>query len=143
MAATNYLEEKLIDLVLRGVAFTSPGETFLALFTADPTDAPTANENTDASYLRQSTGATPSSAWDAVTGGNGQTKNNNVITFPAITTAQITITHWCIYDTAGVSTPPVATEGNPLIHGALTASKVLDVSDVASFPVDALTITIS
>lgn len=145
MSACNYLETNILNLVLRGQAFTSPGEIFMALFTADPTDDPAGNaptgEVTDSAYVRRTCGATPSSAFAAPSGGS--TSNSNVITFPAIADAQVVVTHWCLYDDEGSSTPPVATEGNPLLHGELATPKTLDVSDVPSFPAGALTIQAS
>ncbi len=145
--ATDYLEDAWIDCVLRGTTFTTPGQVYVALFKIDPqddpaNDAPT-GENTDSAYLRQGTGVTPASAWDAPTAGDGLSSNNNVLTYPAIAGGAVTVTHFAIYDAAGASTPPVATEGNPLLHAGLTSSKTLDPSDVASFPVGSLTVTVA
>lgn len=137
-AMSNYLEEKLCDVTLRGGTFSSPGQVYLALFTADPTDANvTANEANAGTnypgYTRVSCGATPASAFTAIDSA-GLTQNANVITFPALGGASpVTITHWGIYD--------ASSGGNLLFHGAMTASKQLDPSDVPSFPANSLKIT--
>lgn len=142
--ATDYLEDKWIDNVLRGNTWTTPGEVFVALFTDDPTDDPTNNaadkENTDTAYRRQGTGATPTTAWSASV--DGVSSNLNVLTYPAIVGSAVIVTHFCIYDGAG-GTPPVAADANDLLHAGLTATKTLDPSDVASFPIGSLTVTVA
>lgn len=135
MSATNYLEDSILNLVFRGGTWLSPGEVYMALHTGDPGEAsPHANELTDSGYVRKSMGATPSSAFNDPAS-NGFIQNKNVVTFNAIVDAQVTVTHWCIFDEANGSVG--------LIYNALQASKVLDVSDVPSFPIDSLTITMT
>lgn len=41
---SNYLENKLIDHVLRNTAYTPPATVYLALYTTDPTDADSGTE---------------------------------------------------------------------------------------------------
>lgn len=132
-ALSTYLREALAHETLRGVAFTAPGEVFLALYTSNPTAANTGNETTYTNYTRVSCGATPSSAFSAIDGA-GLTQNQNTITFPAVGGAsQVTLTHWALFDTVS--------GGNMLLFGPLTASKTLDPTDVPSFPATALKVT--
>lgn len=132
-ALSNYLEGKMADVILRGTAFTSPGEVFLALFTSDPGEAGGGSETTYTNYSRVSCGATPSSAFTAIDA-NGMTQNGNTIVFPAVGgVSPVTISHWAIFDSL--------TLGNMLLYGPLTASKTLDPTDVPSFPANALKIT--
>lgn len=132
-AFSNYLEGKIADVTLRGTAYTSPGQVYLALFTSDPTDAGSGTETTYTNYTRITCGATPSSAFTAVDS-NGMTQNGATITFPAVGGASpVVITHWGLFD--------ASTGGNLLYHGAMTASKTLDPSDVPSFPSGSLKIT--
>lgn len=132
-AASDYLENALINSTLRGASFPTPNALFLALFTADPTDANiVANEVTGAWYERQDItgGGNINSGFTSPS--NGVTTNAKVLTFPPVTDAQVTITHYGIYD--------ASTGGNLLIHGAMTTAKTLLVDDVLSFAIGALQI---
>lgn len=128
---SDYLENALINGVLRATNYTAPAvaDLHLALFTASPTDANvTANEVSAGWYSRQATGT-----WTSPS--NGQTSNSAAITFPAVTGAQATITHIGIYD--------AATNGNLLFWAPLAASKTLDIGDVLSFAIGAITVTLA
>lgn len=136
---SNYIENKLLDATLRGVNFTAPTKTYLALFTADPTDDNlTGNEVNTSSFPAYSrkdiaAGSTQASAWTAPA--NGSTSNTKTITFPAHNgTTPVVITHVGIYD--------AATGGNLLYHGALVNPKSIDVTDVISFGIGSLTFTL-
>lgn len=143
-AASDYLENKLIDLVLRGQAFTAPANTYVALFTAAPSDSGGGTEVSGGSYARvtvsgalaswagtQSAGSTTASS-----GTGGVTSNNAAITFPAPTANWGTITHFGIFD--------ASSGGNLLLHGALTASKTVNNGDAApNFAIAALSFTVA
>lgn len=133
-AFSDYLEGQLINATLRGNTY-SGGLVYIALFTTDPTDAKTGAELADSGYIRQVAGNPASSGFDAPNATGGNTANSNVVTFPAIVDAQVVVTHWAIFD--------AQTSGNMLYHAPLTNSKTLDVSDVLSFPVGALTVTLA
>lgn len=138
-AMSDYLENKLIDALLRGQSFTFPTTVYIALFTANPTDSTAGTEVTGGSYARvavtcsmanfagtQSAGSTTASS-----GTNGTTSNNTVITFPTPTANWGTVT--------GVAVMDAATSGNVLLFGALGSSKVVNNGDVApSFAAAAL-----
>jgi hypothetical protein len=113
VAKSNYLENKLIDHVLRNVAFTSPTTVYLALYTTDPTEADSGTEVAGGSYARQAiTFSAPV---------NGATDNSAAIVFPTATGSWGTITHVVIRD--------ALTVGNPLYYGPLTASKTVASGD--------------
>lgn len=132
-AMSNYLETNLSNLTLRGTAFASPGQVYLALFTTDPGEAGSGTEAAYSGYSRVSCGATPASAFSAPDS-NGMSQNQNVVTFPAVGGAStVTVTHWALFD--------AITTGNMLLYGALTTPKTLDPSDVPSFPVNSLKVT--
>ncbi len=129
-AFSNYLEDALINATLRGTSFTAPavGSLYLALFTADPTDANlTANEISAAWYARKLTGS-----WTAPS--NGVSTNVAAITYNAVTGAQVVVTHLGIYDSL--------TAGNLLYHTPLVQAKTLDIGDVLSFAIGAVTVTL-
>lgn len=130
---SDYLENNLLNTVLRGNAYTG-GAVYAALFKADPTDAGNGAELSDSAYQRQrfhqttvSDGFTPPA--------NGSASNTRNIVFPAIFDTQVTVTHWAIFD--------AQLGGNMLFHAPLTNPKTLDPSDVLSFPIGALTVTLA
>lgn len=134
-AFSNHLEQALINATLRGGSY-SGGPVYVALFTTDPTDAGTGSEVSDSAYARQQCHTTtPSDGWDVPHASEGYTSNSKQITFPAIVDGQVSVTHWAIYD--------AETGGNLLYHAALTNPKTLDPSDVLSFPVGALKVTLA
>jgi hypothetical protein len=132
-SASDYLESAVLNSVLRGQVFPVPSKTYIALFTADPTDANIqANEVSGSWYARQdiAQGGVIESGWTAPS--NGVSTNAKVITFPAVTDSQVTVTYFGIYD--------AATAGNLLFHGNLATPKTLLVDDVLSFSIGALQI---
>lgn len=107
---SNYLENKLADHVLRNTAFTPPTNLYVALHTADPTEAGNVAEVTTAAYgsyaRKQMTVGAPT---------NGVSTNNadlNWTNCPAIT-----ISHISIWDSL--------TAGNCLFFGPLSAAKTM------------------
>lgn len=133
-AASDFLEASLAEH-FRGTQLPLPTNFYIALHTADPTDAGAANtEVTNGtggawpSYARQSVGTPLSSAWSAVadepgTGGGKQITNANAINFPAHDgAADITITHFSVWD--------AATGGNMWISAPLDTPKTISPSDV-------------
>lgn len=122
-AFSDYLEQEIINTFLR------TGNVYVALFTADPTDADaTANEADYTNYARQQVVfAAPA---------NGVTNNNAQIDFPSNGDGvATTITHVGIYDNLTV--------GNLLFHSPLTSSKTLQSGDVLSFAANALQVTVA
>lgn len=112
-AFTNYLENKLLDHVLKNTSYTPPTTVYVALHTADPTEAGNVGEISGGGYIRKA--ATFAAAAD------GATSNTNKIEFPVATGNWGTITHISIWDAESA--------GNPLFYGALTASKTIGSGD--------------
>ena len=122
---SDYAEAALLNAVLRGTNFTAPvvSSLRLALFTADPTDTGTINEVAVGTwYARQLTGTFTA---PSPSGTTQQCSNTTAITFSAVTTAAVTVTHIGIFD--------AATAGNMLFSAPMTSSKTLQVGDVISF----------
>lgn len=129
-ALSHYLESALINAVLKNTAYTPPTTTYLALFTADPTDSNTGTEVSGSAYARQAI------TWSAITTNspNGSTVTNSAqINFPTATGAWGSIAYFGIYD--------ALTVGNLLIHGTLTTSKTIGNGDTAQVLVNALSVT--
>jgi hypothetical protein len=142
---SDYLENKLIDHIFRGVSFTAPTALHVALFTAAPSDSGGGTEVSGGSYARVNL-APSTTNWSATnsvgattnpsSGTTGATSNNSAITFASPTANWGTVTHFGIFD--------AGSGGNLLVHGALTASKTINNGDAApSFAVNALGITLA
>jgi len=127
-AFSDYTEGKTLDLLYNGVAFTAPA-TYVALHTADPTDAGTGTEVSGGSYARvlvnANGGASPT--WNtAVVDGIGKlVDNTHNIEFPTATGSWGTITHVAIWD--------AVTGGNLIQHGALDASVAIASGQIFRF----------
>lgn len=139
---SDFLENKLVDHILRNRSYSVPTTIYVALYTASPTDADSGTEVSGGAYARVQVGPSDA-AWKstqgtttavASSGTGGVTSNGSAITFPTPTANWGAITHFGIRD--------AVTAGNLLIWGALTASKNVNNGDPApSFAVDAITIT--
>jgi hypothetical protein len=127
MSMSDYLENALLNAVLRNTPYTSPSQVYVALFTSDPTDAGTGTEVSGGGYARQPvTFNAPS---------NGQVTNAADILFPIATASWGTVTHVGIYD--------AVTGGNLLFHGALTTSKTISANDQLKIAAGDLSISLA
>jgi len=131
-AFSDHLENTLINATLRGGSYTG-GAVFAALFTSDPTDAGTGAELVDSGYVRQRAHASVASDGFTVPS-NGSTSNARNLIFPAIVDSQKVITHWGLFDAQN--------SGNLLYHSSMLNPKTLDPTDVLSFPIGSLIITL-
>lgn len=126
-AASDYLENELLDHALGTGAFTAPSAVYVGLFTSDPTDAGTGTEVSGGSYARES------ATFAVASGGSASTSAD--ITFTTATANWGTITHVGLYD--------ASTAGNLLFHGAVTTSKTIETGDTFSITSGNLTITLA
>lgn len=138
-AFSDYMEQGLLNYTLRGVAFTQPTAIYVALFTADPTDAnTTANELSDSGYVRQDAagGGAISTGWAApsVDGIGYACTNALALEFPPIVDGAVTVSHFGLYD--------ALTVGNLLYHGAFDTPRSLQIDDVVAIGIGALKITL-
>jgi hypothetical protein len=133
-AASNYLENKVLDHVLRVTSYTQPSGLWLALFTNTSTNAAA---NLEAGTLTDeiSTSATgygrKTVAFAASSSGSSAT--SATVTFDAATANWGTITHVAVMD--------ASTSGNVLFYGAVTTSKTIETGD--TFQVSSGNLTIS
>ena len=140
-ALSDYLENKIVDHILRATAFTAPATVYVGLLTATAADTGGGTEVTGGSYARVAvTSAT--TAWNgthgdttgASSGTDGTIENAAVITFPTPSAGWGTATHWGVYD--------AASGGNLLIYAALTVAKTINTGDAVSFAAGALSLQI-
>ena len=129
MNASNYLEVAILEHFLRGNTQNSPQNRFFALYISDPTDADTGTEVTGSGYARQQVSFGPVSQ----VGGKGTLANTAKIEFPVAGGAWGTVAYWGVRD--------ALTGGNLLVHGALSASKAVAVSDQLVFQAGDITVS--
>jgi hypothetical protein len=142
---SNYLENKIIDLIFRGGTLTTPSGLYVALFTVAPTAAGGGTEVTGGSYARAALAPTATN-WAATnaagstaatsSGTSGTTSNNVAISFPAPTANWGTIVAVGIFD--------ASTGGDLLFFANLTANKTVNSGDnPATINAAALAVTLS
>jgi hypothetical protein len=149
-AMSNFLENALADLLMRGQSATINGKTlswsatptyYVALYTTDPTDAGGGTEVSGTGYARvalacslanwsgtQSVGSTTASSGTA-----GRVSNNATIDFGTAGGSWGTVTHMAIHD--------ASSGGNLLIHKQLASSRTITLGDPVTFPADSLGLT--
>lgn len=133
MTMNDFLENKIIDHVLRNTAYTPPATVYVGLLTAAPGENSAGTEVTGGAYARQA--ATFAAPGAVGTGTAGATSNTAQINFPAATANWGTVTHFALYDAASA--------GNMLFYGTLGASKAIDNGDTASFAAGELDVSVN
>ena len=106
MSFTNYLEDKVLNHVFGGTAYTAPSTLYVGLFTTAPSDSSAGTEVSGGSYARQSvamsvSGTSPTEA-----------DNDSAIEFPTATANWGTVSYAGVYD--------ASTGGNLLAYAQLT-----------------------
>jgi len=137
-AASNYLENNIINATLRGGTFPKPASVYVSLHTADPNDQGANEVNTTQwpSYARQDSTkgeGTLAQAWTAPV--NGVTKNTKQLLFPVYNGAgSLTITHFGLFD--------APTGGNLLIAAPLDQTRIIQPGDVFVVDIEKLTVQV-
>lgn len=137
-AASNYLENALVNAVLRMQSFTSPTEIFLSLHTADPGETGANEVTTDVwpAYVRMDITDGKVSLPEAWTEPNdGLVRNTQQILFPVFNGAgNMTVTHFGLFD--------AATGGNGLVFAPLDVFRTIIPGDVFVVDVEKLTVRV-
>ena len=116
--ASNYLENAVLNHVLRATTYTAPSSVWIGLHTGTgPDETGNVFEVAGNNYTR--TGA----FFGAST--TGGATNTGVITFPTPSATWGIVTSWGLFD--------AATAGNLLYLGALNNSKTINVDDSVTF----------
>lgn len=137
-AASNYLENKVLDHVLRVTSYSQPAGLWLALFNNTSGNAAT---NLEAGTLTDETSASGTAytrktvAFSAASSGTAAT--SATVTFDAATADWGTITHVAVMDGA------TAGAGNVLFWGAVTTSKTIQTGDTFQVTSGNLTIALA
>ena len=124
---SDYLEDKLLDHVLRGTSYTSPTTVYVGLYTTDPGDDNSGTEVSGGSYARQ--------VLNVTTASGGIVTSSGDVTFPQATGNWGTITHIGLLDSI--------TSGNLLMHTSLTTSRLIETGDVLKISSGNLTAELS
>ena len=126
---SDYLEDKVLDHVFGGNAYTAPATLYVALYTVAPTDTGGGTEVTGGSYARQSGTFT-------VSGTNPTTASNSAaIEYPTATANYGTVVAVGILD--------ASSSGNLLAYANLDTSKSVTTGDVFRFDTGDLDITLA
>ena len=143
-AASNYLENKILDHVLKfgngsltvgtGSGYAPPATLYLALYTDSPGEA---GAHTNEVVLTTGGNATGyvRQAVTFASAATGQSATNATVTFPTATANFGTISHVAVVDSA------THNAGNVLFYGAVTTSKTIETGD--TFQVSSGNLTIS
>ena len=126
---SDYLEDKVLDHVFGGVAYTAPTTHYVALYTVAPTDTGGGTEVTGGSYARQTSTFTVSGT-DPTTATNAA-----AIEYPTATGDYGTVVAVGILD--------ALSGGNLLAYADLTTSKTVSTGDVFRFDAGDLDITLA
>lgn len=135
MSLSNTYENDVLDDICGDVPTNAVGGAarYLALFTADPTDAGTlTSEISGGSYARVDTAGN----WDAAA--SGSKSNTAAITFPTATAdwadgSPNQVSYWALCD--------AATAGNAVIIGAFTTARTVLDTDTFQVAAGQLTLT--
>lgn len=145
MSKTNAAETAFLELLFENTDWanigdatglqgsTAAGNLYIALFTADPTDAGTVtNEATYTGYARK---AVPRDGSVITVTGDTATNDQAEIAFDPCTAGSNTITHYAVCRAGTASVQDL------IIHGALSASLAVSAGITPRFATSALTFT--
>ena len=123
--ASNFLENKILDHVLKVSSYSQPTALYVALYTTDPGDGDSGTEVSGGSYARESVSFGAAS--------NGTSSNSAAVEFPTATSSWGTIVSVGIRD--------ASTGGNLLFYGSLTQSVTIGADEALRFPAGNLSIS--
>ncbi len=124
-AMSDYLENEILDHILGTGAYTMPSTVYVGLSTGSFNDDNSGTELTGNGYARESIAFSAASS--------GTASNSGAVEFSAATGSWGTVSHFGLFD--------ASSSGNLLIHGALTASKVIETGDILKIAVGDMDIT--
>jgi hypothetical protein len=126
---SDYLEDKVLEHVFGGNAFTAPSTLYVALYTVAPSDTGGGTEVSGGAYARQT-------ATFTVSGTNPTTASNTAaIEYPTATANYGTVVAVGVLD--------ASSSGNLLAYSTLDSSKVVSSGDAFRFNAGDLDITLA
>ena len=130
---SDYLELAVLEHVTGKTALTKP-TFYLALCTAEVTDAKTGVNITEANYTGYARKEVPAASWSSAA--SGAIKNGTAVTFAACTSGTSTITYWAGCDSVTTSA------GNMLVWGTCTSTVISTTQTPATVAINGLEITL-
>lgn len=124
---SNYTENLVINVLLRGASHTGSATIYVGLFTDSQNDANTGTEVTGGSYARTAV------TFDAPS--DGVTQNSADVTFPTATASWGTVQSVGIYD--------ASTGGNLIAFTNLDTNKTIDSGDIFKITTGNLSLTVA
>jgi len=116
---SDYLEDKILQHLLRDGSWTKPSAIYVALHTSDPLDTGLGSEVSGGSYARIQHG--PSDATWTDPDASGISVNVGAVTFDSPSASWGTVTHVALWD--------AVTAGNLLASGELAVAKTVNEDD--------------
>ena len=129
-AASDYLENKILDHILGKVTYTAPDNVYIGLAATVNEDGSISGEPTEASYARVTVA---NNATNFPAASNGSKSNGTDIVFGEATGDWGTVNYAFIAD--------ADTGGNVLLYGGLTTPKTINSGDIVKFLTGNLTFT--
>lgn len=130
MSASNYLENKMLDHVFGNTPYTAPATIYVALHTADPTEAGSVGEVSGGSYARV---ALTNNTTNFPNASAGSKANGVSATFPTPTVDWGSVSYWTMWD--------APTGGNCLVISNSFTPQPCLVGNTVSFANGALVVT--
>ena len=124
-AMSDYLENEILDHILRNAAYTPASAVYIGLSTSSFNDDNSGTELSGNGYTRKAI------AFDAASG--GATDNTSSVDFDAATGSWGSVSHYGLFD--------ASSSGNLLIHGAFSAAKTVASGDILRIAAGELDIT--
>ncbi len=126
---SDYLEDKVLEHVFGGNAYSAPSTLYVALYTSAPSDTGGGTEVSGGGYVRKT------STFN-VSGTNPTTASNaSAVEYPTATANYGTVVAVGIFD--------ALSSGNLLAYANLTTSKVVSTGDVFRFNTGDLDVTLA
>ncbi len=124
---SNYLENGLLNAVLRNTSYSSPTTVYVGLYTSNPDEGNTGTEVSGGSYARKDvTFGAPS---------NGVCTNSAAVEFAQATGSWGTVSHVGLLD--------AITSGNLLFYTDITTSKTIESGDIFKIAAGSLSVTLA
>ena len=124
---SNYLENALLNAVLRNTSYTSPTTVYVDLYTSNPGEGNTGTEVSGGSYARKSV------AFNSPN--DGVCTNSASVEFAQATASWGTISHMGLLD--------AITSGNLLYYANVTTSKTIESGDIFKFAAGDISVTLA
>lgn len=134
-ALSDYLENKLLDHLLKATAYTRPATVYLALFTSDPGEAGTTGEVSGGSYARVAITNNNTSFPACATTGTPTKTLSVEVAFPTATASWGTVTHWAIFDVASGT-------ANMLTYGKFGTARTVAIGKTPKLAAGSLSLTL-